>query len=58
MPFKGLYGRATKMLVDEVEVPVCEIGDLIELKRRAGRARDLDDIAHLQELLGLREGNG
>jgi hypothetical protein len=34
---------------------ICGITDLIELKRRAARPRDLDDIAHLQELLRQRD---
>lgn len=57
VPFMELYGRATHMFVDGVDVPVCDIEHLIELKRRAGRARDLDDIAHLQELIRLRPGS-
>jgi len=51
IPFKDLSQRAVTMDIDGTPVPVCGIADLIELKRRAARPRDLDDIAHLQELL-------
>ena len=55
IPFKELSQRAVSMHIDGTPVPVCSIVDLIELKRRAARPRDLDDIAHLQELLRLQQ---
>jgi len=55
IPFKDLSQRAEIMDIDGIAVPVCGIADLIELKRRAARPRDIDDIAHLQELLRQRD---
>lgn len=55
IPFKDLSQRAEIMDIDGTPVPVCGIADLIELKRRAARPRDIDDIAHLQELLRQRD---
>ncbi len=55
IPFKDLSQRAVTMDIDGIAVPVCGIPDLIELKRRAARPRDIDDIAHLQELLRQRD---
>jgi len=55
IPFKDLSQRAVTMDIDGITVPVCGITDLIELKRRAARPRDIDDIAHLQELLRQRD---
>ena len=55
IPFKDLSQRAVIMNIDGTLVPVCGINDLIELKRRAARPRDIDDIAHLQELLRQRD---
>ena len=55
IPFKDLSQRAVTMDIDGIAVPVCGIADLIELKRRAARPRDIDDIAHLQELLRQRD---
>ena len=57
IPFKDLSQRAVTMNIDGTPVPVCDIADLIELKRRAARPRDIDDIAHLQELLRIRQLN-
>lgn len=56
-PFKEMAARADIVNIDGVRIPVCAIPDLIELKRRAGRPRDLDDIAHLEELLRVRKLN-
>ena len=55
IPFKDLSQRAITMDIDGTSVPVCDIADLIDLKRRAARPRDIDDIAHLQELLRIRQ---
>lgn len=55
IPFKDLSQRAVNMNIDGTPVPVCDIADLIELKRRAARPRDIDDIAHLEELLRIRQ---
>jgi predicted nucleotidyltransferase len=38
------------MNVGEVEVKVCSIDDLIEMKRKAGRLKDLADIEQLAKI--------
>lgn len=55
MPYKDMAARAEVMDIDGILIPVCAIDDLITLKRRAGRPRDLDDIRHLEELLRVRK---
>ncbi|MBI5752557.1 MAG: hypothetical protein HZA59_10505 [Hydrogenophilales bacterium] len=55
IPYEDLSRRAISMNIDGTFVPVCDIADLIELKRRAARPRDLDDIQHLEELLRTRK---
>lgn len=55
IPYKDLAARAEIMDIDGTPVPVCAIDDLIALKRRASRPRDLDDIQHLEELLRARK---
>ncbi len=50
MPYRQLAQRAVHMNIGGVSIPVCSIDDLIQLKRDAGRAKDLEDIAHLEEI--------
>jgi predicted nucleotidyltransferase len=50
--------RATRAQLGPHTVTVAGIPDLIELKRRAGRPKDLDDIEKLQAILALERGNG
>ena len=49
-PFDEAYRRATRADLGTVVVTVASISDLIELKRRAGRPKDLEDIAALEAL--------
>jgi hypothetical protein len=56
-PFDEAYGRATLFDLGTSRVTVASIGDLIELKRRAGRPKDLEDIAALQ-LIAKEQGDG
>ncbi len=51
IPYKELSQRAVLMDIEGVMVPVCAIKDLIDMKKKAARPKDLDDINHLQELL-------
>lgn len=49
IPYEALADRADRRVVAGVEVPVASIDDLIEMKRQAGRAIDLDDIRALED---------
>ena len=40
-------GRATRMAIDGVEVPVAHATDLVVMKALAGRGKDLDDLRSL-----------
>jgi hypothetical protein len=52
-PFEEVFARATQVDLGENQVTVASIADLIELKRRADRPQDREDI---QRLLALAEG--
>lgn len=47
IPFEPLWARSVLMNLGGVEVRVCSIDDLIEMKRRSGRHKDLADIEQL-----------
>jgi hypothetical protein len=49
-PFEAAYARATRAEVGDSVVPVAAIDDLIELKRRAARPKDLEDIHALEAM--------
>lgn len=49
--FDQLLADAVIKDLDGLRVPVASIAHLIEMKRIAGRARDLDDIDKLQQIL-------
>ncbi|KLJ01922.1 DUF6036 family nucleotidyltransferase [Luteimonas sp. FCS-9] len=48
--FEQLFQNAVTKEVDGVPVRVASIPHLIEMKRRAGRARDIEDIDKLQQI--------
>jgi predicted nucleotidyltransferase len=48
--FTAASARAVRAILDTTEAPVASLDDLIALKRAAGRPRDLEDIAALEEL--------
>lgn len=50
MPFEELWARSIEMPLATTTVRVVSREDLIEMKRRAGRVRDLEDVAALEEL--------
>jgi hypothetical protein len=51
--FSEAYSRAARFeIAPQVSATFCSIDDLIELKLKAGRPRDLDDVAQLQRLRG------
>jgi predicted nucleotidyltransferase len=49
--------RATRAQLGVITIMVASIPDLIELKRKAGRPKDLDDIEKLQEILARDQGH-
>ena len=55
LPFEDLYSRSEVMPVRGVDVRVASLSDLIDIKRAAGRATDLQDIEALEEIRRIRE---
>jgi predicted nucleotidyltransferase len=47
--FEAVYGQAMKVPLQGVEATVISRADLVIMKRAAGRARDLEDIAALSQ---------
>lgn len=50
IPFDTLWKRSLLTELGGVTIRICAIDDLIELKRIAGRPRDLNDIEHLLKI--------
>jgi predicted nucleotidyltransferase len=50
IPFESLWSRSIVMDLGGTRVRVCSIDDLIELKRLAGRPKDLVDIEKLSKI--------
>lgn len=50
MPFAALLADVVIVPLDGVQVPVCSIDHLIEMKMRSGRPHDLQDIENLRVL--------
>jgi len=55
IPFDALRRDAVHKDYDGVDVPVASIDHLIEMKQRAARARDLDDIDKLQKIRDIEK---
>lgn len=49
-PFDEAFARGFRVEVDGIRVFVASIDDLIELKRRAGRPKDIEDIRVLEAM--------
>lgn len=56
--FEAAYARALHADLGTTTVPVASLADLIELKRRAGRAQDLEDVRALEAIARELEGGG
>ena len=54
LDFEHLWQRSEEIALRDTRVRVASIPDLIELKRRAGRHKDLTDIEALKEILGRK----
>jgi predicted nucleotidyltransferase len=54
--FDRAFAEATTITLDAVEFRVAGLEDLIAMKRKSGRPKDLDDIEHLEALRGWGEG--
>lgn len=50
IPFDELWSRSVLMNLGDAQVRVCAIDDLIEMKRRSGRHKDLADIEQLAKI--------
>lgn len=50
-PFQQMAERAVHMDIGGITVPVCAITDLIAMKKKSARPKDLEDIKYLQGLL-------
>lgn len=48
--FELLYAGSKSVDLGGASIRICGIDHLIELKRRAGRPQDLDDISHLERI--------
>jgi nucleotidyltransferase AbiEii toxin of type IV toxin-antitoxin system len=53
-PYAQLKARAEAIEIESRSVLIASIEDLVAMKRRAGRPRDLEDIEALQELRRMR----
>lgn len=49
-PFEAAYRRATWTDLGTTQVPVASLPDLIQMKRNAGRPRDLEDVRILEAI--------
>ena len=54
-PFEEMINRTVQMDFGDITVPVCAINDLIEMKKIAGRPKDLEDIKYLQGIQDAKD---
>jgi predicted nucleotidyltransferase len=48
IPYVELKNRAIEIKIQEISIPTVSLGDLISLKKKAGRKQDLSDIEYLK----------
>lgn len=53
--FDGFLARKVVMNIGDIDIPVISIPDLIFLKERAGRGRDMIDVKALEQILELKD---
>ncbi|MBI3186088.1 MAG: hypothetical protein HYZ28_28460 [Myxococcales bacterium] len=58
LPFEEMEARARTINIAGALVRVASIDDLIEMKRKVGRAKDLEDIAELEAIARLEKTDG
>lgn len=51
-PFDEVYTRCLRVPLERIEATVIALDDLLALKRRAGRPRDVEDVGALESLRG------
>jgi len=57
LDFDAVYSRAVRVALDTTTICVIGLEDLIELKERSGRPRDLEDVAALRALAAESDEN-
>lgn len=57
LDFEELWSHAERIPLRRTEARVASIPHVVELKRRAGRPKDLEDIARLEEIQRRKEGS-
>jgi predicted nucleotidyltransferase len=55
VPFAELAGRATRLRIGTTEVLIASIQDLVDMKAKVGRGKDLEDVRELQKLQAMRK---
>ncbi len=58
LPFERAWSRRLRADLGGLTVSVASLGDLIEMKRRAGRPQDLEDVRHLEAIAREIGGRG
>lgn len=56
MDFERLWSQAEAMTISGFRIRVASVAHLVEIKLQAGRSRDLEDVARLEQLVRERGG--
>lgn len=51
MPFKEMYRRKKMKFGFDTQIPIASVEDLVVLKKRAGRPKDMFDLSALREII-------
>ncbi len=52
LPFEPAWARRLRADLGGLSVNVASLSDLVDMKRRAGRPQDLEDVRHLEAIAG------